>query len=61
MDHLNKVLNQRWEVEYLLQLRECHRYSGNNAANDKGDVVREGQAVLMHNESSPGNWLGYMN
>ncbi|XP_065902306.1 uncharacterized protein [Dysidea avara] len=53
MDHLNKVLNhfwKRWKTEYLLQLRECHRYSG-NGTND--DVLQEGQVVLMHNESSP--------
>ena len=38
----------------MLQLRECHRYSGNGTTDD---VVREGQVVLMHNESSPrGFW-----
>jgi len=52
MDHLNKTLNyfwRRWKAEYLLQLRELHRYG--SKADLRGSSLSEGYVVLMHSDS----------
>ena len=52
MDHLNKTLNhfwKRWKNEYLLQLRECHRYGPKTDV--KGNTLSEGDVVLIHSDS----------
>ena len=52
MDHLNKTLNhfwKRWRNEYLLQLRECHRYGPKTDV--KGNSLSEGDVVLIHSDN----------
>ena len=52
MDHLNKTLNhfwKRWKNEYLLQLREYHRYEPKTDV--KGNTLSEGDVVLIHSDS----------
>ena len=52
MDHLNKTLNhfwKRWKNEYLLQLRECHRYGPKTDVKD--NTSSEGDVVLIHSDS----------
>ena len=58
MRHLSKILAdfwRRWRTEYLLELREAHRYLGN-----KGGVkhsVNVGDVVVVHDENLPrGLW-----
>ena len=47
LDHFWK----RWNTEYLLELRECHRYSGKG---NKGSVlVSVGHIVLVHEGKQP--------
>ncbi len=57
MKHLNLVLNhfwKRWSSEYLLELRESHRYS---KGVDHAETVSVGDVVLVHSEKSPrGYW-----
>jgi len=51
MNHLRKTLDhfwKRWQTEYLLELRECHRHY--KRTDKKGDPLYEGQIVLMHSE-----------
>ena len=48
MDHLNKTLNhfwKRWKMEYLLELRESHRYGPKT--DPKNNSPSEGDVVLM--------------
>ena len=54
--HLNRTLNQfwkRWQNEYLLELREAHRYTkGTDVA-----PVEVGDVVVVHSENQPrGFW-----
>ena len=52
MDHLNKTLNhfwKRWKMEYLLELRESHRYGPKT--DPKNISPSEGDVVLMHSDS----------
>jgi len=57
MEHFHKVLDhfwKRWQREYLLSLRDCHRYSkGGNVKKElcPGDVV-----VLYDDSSRRGFW-----
>ena len=56
MRHLNVVLNQfwkRWQREYLLELREAHRYSSSGA---KADAISIGEIVLVHDDKPRGFW-----
>ena len=51
--HLHNVLNHfwsRWRQEYLLELRECHRYS---KGKETASVVGVGDIVLLHDDSLP--------
>ena len=57
MRHLNVVLNQfwkRWQREYLLELREAHRYSSGNS--DASSAVSIGDIVLVHDDKPRGFW-----
>jgi len=52
MDHLNKTLDhfwRRWKTEYLLELRESHRYGPKS--DWRGTSLSEGDVVLMHSDS----------
>lgn len=54
--HLNKLLRDfwnRWQTEYLLELRDSHRYVGKTS--DK-DSVRVGDVVLVHDTEPRGFW-----
>ena len=59
MRHLNRILDhfwKRWKTEYLLELRECHRYSttGNKG---EGEPISVGDIVSVHEEKRPrGLW-----
>ena len=51
MNYLRKTLNQfwkRWQTEYLLQLRDCHRLY--TKSDKRGDPLHEVQIVLMHSD-----------
>ena len=51
MNYLRKTLNhfwKRWQAEYLLQLRDCHRLY--TKSDKRGNPLHEGQIVLMHSE-----------
>ena len=51
LDHLNKTLNhfwKRWKAEYLLELRESHRYGPKT---DLSSGLSEGDMVLIHGDS----------
>lgn len=53
--YLNKSLDhfwKRWRAEYLLELRECHRYGDRNAGLGT-DAIQVGDIVLVHGESRP--------
>ena len=58
MSHLRKTLDhfwKRWQAEYLLQLRDCHRHY--KKTDERGDTLSEGQIVLVHSEKcSRGFW-----
>ncbi len=58
MRHLSRTLDhfwKRWKTEYLLELRECHRYSGKG--NKRSELVSVGDIVLVHEEKRPrGLW-----
>ena len=48
MKHLNFTLEQfwsRWKREYLLELRECHRYGNTNG---RGEQIKIGDIVVVH-------------
>ena len=48
--YLNSVLNhfwRRWKIEYLLELRESHRYQGMNSI---ASPISIGDVVLVHDE-----------
>ena len=50
MKHLSCTLNQfwsRWQREYLLELRENHRYGRRRTGNER---IRVGDVVVLHNE-----------
>jgi len=50
--HLCKVMEhfwKRWRTEYLLQLRESHRYS-KGTTSGQNYVPRQGELVLLHDE-----------
>ena len=54
--HLNKLLSDfwnRWQAEYLLELRDSHRYVGKTS--DK-DSVHVGDVVLVHDTKPRGFW-----
>ncbi len=57
MRHLNDVLNRfwkRWRNEYLLELRECHRYRKESTATVSVSV---GDVVVVHSDNMPrGFW-----
>lgn len=56
MRHLNVVLNQfwkRWQREYLLELREAHRYTSSNSG---ASAVSIGDIVLVHDDKPRGFW-----
>ena len=51
MNHLRKTLDhfwKRWQREYLLQLRDCHRHY--KKADERGDTLCEGQIVLVYSD-----------
>jgi len=51
--HLNNVLNhfwRRWRQEYLLELRECHRYS---RGRESTTTVEVGDIVLLYDDALP--------
>lgn len=54
MKHLNQTLDhfwKRWKSEYLLELRNCHRYDKNRSNNL--DPVSRGDIVIVHAEGRP--------
>ena len=55
--HLNNVINhfwKRWTKEYLLELRNTHRYP---SANQSFPLPREGDIVVIHDSDTPrGFW-----
>ena len=56
LKHLNTVLNQfwkKWHQEYLLELREAHRYGKKGTAISPISV---GSIVLVHDERPRGFW-----
>lgn len=56
MRHLNTTLNQfwkRWKEEYLLELREFHRYS---MGNPEAVPISVGDIVLIHDDKPRGFW-----
>ena len=56
LKHLNTVLNQfwkKWHQEYLLELREAHRYGRKGTAISPISV---GSIVLVHDEKPRGFW-----
>lgn len=49
--HLNNVLNhfwRRWRQDYLLELRECHRYS---RGKESAATVNVGDIVLLYDDA----------
>ena len=51
--HLNNVINhfwKRWTKEYLLELRNAHRYP---SANQSFPLPREGDIVVIHDSDTP--------
>ena len=53
MKHLNKTLDhfwKRWRLEYLVQLRESHRYDKGTNSSEK---IQLGEIVLVHDEHHP--------
>ena len=59
MAYLNRNLDhfwKRWKTEYLMELRDCHRY-GEARASRGTYTVQMGDIVLVHRETSPrGLW-----
>ena len=59
MKYLNKTLDhfwRRWRLEYLLELRDCHRYGQGTGSTDKATVL-VGDIVLVHSDDRPrGLW-----
>lgn len=59
MKYLNKTLDhfwKRWTTEYLLELRDSHRYHGRERTTSD-DTIREGDVVLVHCvDRPPGFW-----
>ena len=56
LKHLNTVFNQfwkKWRQEYLLELREAHRYGKRNT--DKSPIW-VGTIVLVHDDKPHGFW-----
>ena len=56
MKHLNSVLNhfwKQWKGEYLLQLRESHRYGSNEA---QTTTILAGDVVLVHDDGPQAMW-----
>ena len=57
MQHLSNVLNhfwKRWRNEYLIELRNTHRYLNQN---DTIKTVSVGDVVVVHEEDQPrGKW-----
>ena len=57
MRHLSNVINhfwKRWREEYLLELRNSHRYTTQNNTNK---AVSTGDVVVVHDEDQPrGKW-----
>ena len=54
--HLNKLLSDfwnRWQTEYLLELRDSHRHVGKTS--DK-ESVSVGDVVLVHDTKPRGFW-----
>ena len=58
MGHLRKVLDRfwkRWQAEYLVELRECHRHHGNRSKNTSHPHI--GDVVLVQEQDRPrGLW-----
>ena len=58
MHHFNKTLDQfwkQWKTEYLVELRECHRY--HNRTKGLESIVSVGDLVLLHDQDRPrGLW-----
>ena len=59
MRYLNLTLDhfwKRWETEYLLELRECHRYNRTGSGKDD-EPISVGDIVSVHDENRPrGFW-----
>ena len=59
MKYLSQTLDhfwKRWKSEYLLELRECHRYSGAGNKEESKQIL-VGDIVLVHDEKRPrGFW-----
>ena len=56
MKHLNSVLNhfwKQWKGEYLLQLRESHRYGSNEA---QTTTILADDVVLVHDDGPQAMW-----
>ena len=57
MKYLNSVINhfwRRWSKEYLLELRDSHRY---RTTYKEGPFIKTGNVVLIHDEDKPrGFW-----
>ena len=54
--HLNKLLNDlwnRWQMEYLMELRDSHQYVGKTLDENP---VRVGDVLLVHNTKPRGFW-----
>ena len=54
--HLNKLMSdfwKRWQAEYLLELRDSHRYVGKTSNEDS---VHVGDVVLVHDTKPRGFW-----
>ena len=54
--HLNKLLSDfwnRWQTEYLMELRDSHRYVGKTS---NENPVRVGDVVLVHDTKPRGFW-----
>lgn len=54
--HLNKLLSDfwnGWQTEYLLELRDSHRYGGKTSDHNS---VRPGDVVLVHDTAPRGFW-----
>ena len=55
MKHLTSVLShfwRRWGIEYLNELRECHRYSTTKKAH-LHPTVSLGDIVIIHDDTLP--------
>ena len=56
MNHISGLLNQfwrRWKSEYLLELRDCHRY---NTGKPDAKPVTKDDVVLIHDDKPRGLW-----